>query len=151
MAQQPVSHNVHIPTSAHHRVLIVDDESAILFAYRKLIEPQGFDVDTCENIYEAMALVRTRPYLAIITDMRFEGTDNEDGIELIRFIREMQPDAGIIVSTGYGNEELKRTTRAMGAVRYFEKPLEPSAILTFLKELSSPELSDLCLESGIHC
>jgi len=115
---------------AKHRVLIVDDELAILFAYRKLIEAEGFEVDTCENIYEAMALIRLCAYLAIITDIRLAGTENEDGIELLQFIKEIQPDSRVIVTTGYGNEELKRTTHSLGAAHYFEKPVVPADILS---------------------
>lgn len=125
-----------LPTTPKQRVLIVDDERAILFAYRRLIESAGFEVDACENIHEAMALIRMRPYLAIITDLRFEGTDNEDGVELLHFIREMQPEARAIIATGYGSEELEQTTRNMGAERYFEKPVLPSAILSVLTTLS---------------
>lgn len=132
---------MHILPVVRQRILIVDDESAILFAYRKLIEPEGFEVDTCENIYEAMVMIRTRPYLAIITDMRLEGTVNEDGIELLHFIRELQPNARTIVATGYGSEELKRTTQTLGAAHYFEKPVFPSSILAALKALSTSVLS----------
>ena len=120
-----------------HRVLVVDDESALLFAYRKLIESENYVVDACDNLVEAMELVRTHPYLAIITDMRLEGTDNADGLELVEYIREMQPDAKVIIATGYGTEELKRITESLGAAHYFEKPVKPSVILEVLKVLST--------------
>jgi DNA-binding NtrC family response regulator len=141
MTLQPAPHTRPVLPAARQRVLIVDDESAIHFAYRKLIEPEGFDVDTCENLSEAMAMIRTRPYLAIITDIRLQGTDNEDGIELLHFIRKMQPVARVIIATGYGNEELKQTTQTLGAEHYFEKPVRPSLILTALKALSMAVLS----------
>ncbi len=137
MTPRPAPHTRPVLPAARQRVLIVDDESAILFAYRKLIELEGFGVDTCENLFEAMAMIRTRPYLAIITDMRLQGTDNEDGIELLHFIREMQPDARVMISTGYGNEELRQTTQTLGASHYFEKPVRPSQILTALKAMST--------------
>lgn len=124
------------------RILVVDDESSILFALRKLIEAEEFDVDTSETLAEAMAMIRTLPYLAIITDMRLEGTGNEDGIELLRFIREMQPDARVIISTGYGNAQLQAETQILGAAYYFEKPVQPSLILTALKALNATVRSE---------
>jgi DNA-binding NtrC family response regulator len=136
MTPQSVKPSKEIIPVARHRVLVVDDEIAIHFAYRKLIEPEGYDVDYSANLQDAMALIRIRPYLAIITDMRLGGTDNEDGIELLRFIKEMQPEARIIISTGYGNENLRQTTLALGASSFFEKPVPPTAILSALKTIS---------------
>lgn len=142
MTQQPAPHSIPNLPATRLRVLVVDDEGAILFAYRKLIEPEGFEVDTCENLSEAKILIRARPYQAIISDMRLEGTDNADGIELLLFIREMQPDARVIIATGYGSEELKKTTQSLGATHYFDKPVLPSAILSVLNTLSNAVLND---------
>src|ERR1035437_4132260 len=111
MTSLSVIHNRPILSTARQRVLVVDDEFSILFAYRKLIETEGFEVDTCDNLIEAMAMIRNRTYLAIITDLRLEGSDNEDGIELLHLIREIQPDTRVIVATGYGSEELKHKTQ----------------------------------------
>jgi DNA-binding NtrC family response regulator len=129
-------HTMPIIDAARQRVLIVDDECATLFAYRKLIKSEGFEVDTCEKLSDALAMIQTQPYLVIITDMRLAGSDNEDGIALLYFIREMQPEARVIIATGYGNDELKQTTQALGATHYFEKPVMPSAILNVLKTQS---------------
>lgn len=124
-------------SSETHRILIVDDERAVLFAYRRLIETEGFEVDTCESLSEAMAMICRRLYLAVITDMRLAGTDNEDGIELLHFIKKMQSDTRVIIATGYSNEDLKQTSQTLGAAHYFEKPVLPSAILTALKTISA--------------
>jgi DNA-binding NtrC family response regulator len=133
MTSLSVTDNRPILPTARQRVLVVDDEIAILFAYRKLIETEGLEVDACDNLEEAMDMIRNRPYLAIITDMRLEGSDNEDGIELLHLIREIQPDARVIVVTGYGSEELKHKTQTLGAMYYFEKPVLSSAIMTAIK------------------
>jgi len=134
-----------------HRILVVDDESAILFAYRRLIETEGFGVDTCETIQEAIELIRARTYLAIITDMRLAGTDNEDGIELLLSIREIQPAAKVIIATGYGTEKLQQSTQTLGAAHYFEKPVQPSAIVTILDQLRAALFSDSRLELADSC
>ena len=129
------------PTVPQYRVLVVDDEHAILFAYRKLIKPEGFIVDTCENIQEAIDLIRLHLYLAIITDMRLSGTDNEDGIELLLSIRDIQPDARVVITTGHGSEKLKQSTQTLGVAHYFEKPVPPSSIVNVLNELRTAFLS----------
>lgn len=120
------------PPTLPRRVLIVDDEPAIHFAYRRLIERQGITVDSCTGFHEATALLLTRRYGAIIADLRLSGTDNEDGMEVVRFARDKQPEAGVILVTGYGNQEIGKAALALGAVRYYEKPVLPEVIMAAL-------------------
>lgn len=137
---------VHIP----HRVLMVDDEPAILFAYRKLIEREGLGVDISTNLQGAMEHVRARPYLAVITDLRLAGTDNMDGLEVLRFIRQERPGTRLICATGYGSCALQQQVLDLGASHYLEKPVQPATILTILRGLK--DLADAVLKqpSG-HC
>jgi len=115
------------------RILIVDDEAATLFAYKKLIEREGIGVDVCESLDDAIVQIKARPYYAIIADLRLAGTDNADGLEILRFVREKRMETEVIIVTGYGNKEIEQTAIAMGASYYFEKPVLPSAILEVLK------------------
>jgi len=118
-----------------HRVLIVDDEPAICFAYRKLLEIERFGCDICESIEVATALLKTNNYFAVISDVRFAGSDNEDGVHLLSIVRKEQPQAKMILVTGYGNDEIKKTAYELGASHYFEKPVQPSLILNLLRAL----------------
>ena len=114
------------------RVLIVDDEPAILFAYRKLIERESIVVDISRSLDEAMEMISKHQYFAIIADMRLAGTDNVDGLELLQVIRKERPGTRVILATGYGNSEIEQKALALGASHYFEKPVTPSAILAAL-------------------
>ncbi|OGR23619.1 MAG: hypothetical protein A2X58_02315 [Nitrospirae bacterium GWC2_56_14] len=130
----------HIPLQAENsvakqRILVVDDEPAVLFAYRKLIEREGIGVDISINHQGAMNQVRANQYLAVITDLRLEGTENTDGLKIIHAIREHHPDTKIIMVTGYGNKEIEQMAFASGVNHYFEKPVRPSLILDALKPL----------------
>jgi DNA-binding NtrC family response regulator len=118
-----------------HRVLIVDDEPAICFAYRKLLESELFGSDVCETIDDALALLNRHEYFAVISDVRFAGSDNEDGVYFVSVVRKVQPQAKVILVTGYGSDELKKTARELGASHYFEKPVMPSLILSLLRGL----------------
>ena len=116
------------------RVLVVDDEPAILFAYRKLIEKDGMTVDTSTNLEEAIRHVRARHYLAVIADMRLTGTDNKDGLEILRFIQKERPETKTILATGYGDSEIEKMARVLGVSYYFKKPVQPADILSALRE-----------------
>ena len=115
--------------SVRARILVIDDEPAVLFAYRKLIEKDGITVDICENIEDALKQIRSQCYLAVIADMRLAGTDNGDGLEILRCVRHEQPDAITILATGYGDSEIEKTARAIGVTHYFKKPVPPADIL----------------------
>lgn len=118
-----------------HRVLIVDDEPAICFAYRKLFESERFAFDICECVETAIDFLEKKDYFAVISDLRFAGIGNEDGIRLVSVARKELPQANVILVTGYGNDEAKRTALALGASHYFEKPINPSLILSLLQTL----------------
>lgn len=134
-----------------HRVLIVDDEPAICFAYRKLFERERFDVDLCESVDAAMALLNMNTYFAVISDVRFTGSGNEDGVYFVSVVRKEQPQAKVILVTGYGSDELKKTARELGASHYFEKPIMPSVILSLLRALhlvaDENEEKDECIKN----
>lgn len=119
----------------HHRVLIVDDEPSICFAYRKLLESERFNFDICESVAAALAYLNKYEYFAVISDVRFAGSDNTDGVYFVSVVRKVQPESKIILVTGYGSEELKRTVDELGASHYFEKPVKPSIILSLLRSL----------------
>ncbi|MDD2582424.1 MAG: response regulator [Desulfuromonadaceae bacterium] len=113
----------------------MDDEPAICFAYRKLFESERFAFDICEDVDAAIDFLKTKDYFAVISDLRFAGVDNEDGIRLVSAARKELPQTEIILVTGYGNDEVKKTALALGASHYFEKPTNPSLILSLLRAL----------------
>jgi len=121
--------------SETHRVLIVDDEPAICFAYRKLLESERFGFDICEHVEAGIAHLSVTDYFAVISDVRFAGSDNEDGVHFMSVVRKAQPQAKVILVTGYGSDELKKSANELGAYRYFEKPVNPSLILSLLRTL----------------
>lgn len=117
------------------RVLVVDDEPAVLFAYRKLMEHEGMTVDVSSTLQGALEQIRANPYLAVITDLRLSGTDNRDGLEVMRVLQQERPETKVICTTGYGCCEIEQQVRQLGAEHYFEKPVSPHAIVDILKKL----------------
>lgn len=118
-----------------NRVLIVDDEPGILFAYRKLLEQQGIVVDSCDCVCKALNYLSQHQYLAVVADIRLQGTDSTDGLHLIREVRQQQPAAGVIVASGASDEQIRQTASELGVHHYLEKPVNPSVILELLNSL----------------
>lgn len=119
----------------HDRVLIVDDEPGILFAYRKLLEQEGISVDSCDCLCEALDYLARHRYLAVVTDMRLNGSDPADGLSLLRAVRDRQPDAQLIVASGTSDEHVRTTAAGLGVAHYLEKPINPTRIVTLLSDL----------------
>ena len=129
------SHTCCRPDCLCNRVLIVDDEPGILFAYRKLLEQKGLVVDSCDCLCEALDYLEKHHYLAVVADMRLQGTDTVDGLDLVREVRRRQPAAGIIVASGTSDQKTRQSASELGVDHYLEKPIHPSRILDLLIQL----------------
>lgn len=118
-----------------HRVLIVDDEPGILFAYRKLLEQQGLIVDSCDCLCEALNYLEKHQYLAVVADMRLQGVDTVDGLDLVREVRRLQPETGVIVASGTSDRNTRQAASDLGVDHYLEKPVHPAFVLDLLIQL----------------
>ncbi|MEA2063361.1 MAG: response regulator [Gemmatimonadota bacterium] len=132
-----------------NRLLLMDDESAILFAYRKFFQHQGIAVDTVETRGEALNLLRQNTYLAVILDLSLCGSNGEEGFELIDVVKGHYYRTKIIIVTACGSPEIEARAYRLGADCYFEKPVSTGIIRDKLKDLGFPmEIVDNRQEIG---
>jgi DNA-binding NtrC family response regulator len=110
------------------RILVVDDEEPILFAIRDYFEPLGWQVDCAQELEEAEALLSHIRYTLLIADLRLSGIHSNEGLELIRFVRERSPWTRVIVLTGYGSMEIETEAVGRGVDAFLQKP-QPLAAL----------------------
>jgi two-component system KDP operon response regulator KdpE len=99
------------------RILVVDDEPAIVRAVRANLDRHGFRVDTASTAQEAIEHAQNRPDL-ILLDL---GLPDGDGLEVIRVVRE-QSNMPIIVLSARGGERDKVRALDLGADDYLTKP-----------------------------
>ncbi len=116
-------------------VLVVDDETTILFAFKKLLQTPGVHVDTAESMEDVKILLKDKFYDAVIADLRLSGVSGEEGLELIRFVKERNPETKCILITAFGNQEVMSRAYNLGATYYFEKPVSTNVIKDVLKNL----------------
>jgi DNA-binding response OmpR family regulator len=105
------------------RILLVDDEEAILFAFRQVLKGPKIIVDTASTVDDAKRLLDQRAYGGVIADLRLTGANKMDGFEVVSYARLAQPACKIIVATAYGDEKTKAHILGLGADWYFEKPV----------------------------
>lgn len=109
------------PDGTNIRVLIVDDEEAILRLSGRILERQGFIVERCLSSVEALAHVTERPgyYQLVITDLTMP---KKTGFQLAREIRDLEPNLPIILMSGF-NEALSTTELDhAGITTFIHKP-----------------------------
>jgi DNA-binding NtrC family response regulator len=116
-------------------VLVVDDEATILIAFKKLLESPELEVDVAESLEDAQELMSKRSYQAVIADLRLSGIAGEEGLEIIRYVKERDPETQIILITAYGNQDVMKRAYNMGASFYFEKPVSTNVIKNALKSM----------------
>ena len=118
------------------RILIMDDEEEIQDVLGKMLQHLGFTVDLANNGDQALALYkaasqRGKPYIATILDLTIPG--GMGGKETFRQIKDFDPCAQVIVSSGYSNDPVMANSSTFGFSGFIVKPYN---ILDLSKVLS---------------
>lgn len=108
-----------------NRLLLVDDDAAVLRAYKKMLEGRGFAVETASDGKDAIDKLKAGAYDVIVSDVSMP---HMDGLEFLRNVRRHDLDVPVILMTG--SPELGTAMRAFefGAFRYVVKPVDPETL-----------------------
>ncbi|MEE4112175.1 MAG: response regulator [Desulfobacteraceae bacterium] len=123
-AQEPAPRQT-AQAPAHPSILVVDDEVAVNNNIRKILAKKGYQVDQAVTREEAMDCIGAKNYGLVLLDLRIPGVK---GLELLKAIGEKNPDAKVIMITGYASIETAVEAARMGAVDYLPKPFTPDEI-----------------------
>ncbi len=107
-------------------ILIVDDEPVVIKSCERILQPEGYMVKGSSGAQEAMGLLKNNAFDIIITDLKMPEVD---GIELIRWLRNINPSVGIIVITGYPSQESIKDALELGIIDYLPKPFSPEILI----------------------
>ncbi|NWF76435.1 MAG: response regulator [Nitrospirae bacterium] len=116
-------------------ILLVDDEKALLLAFKKFLQSPKINVDTAETFNEVKSMLEKKVYDVIITDLRLTGTSKEEGLNIINMTKEKNPETQVILLTAYGNQEIMEKAYQLGAAYYFEKPVSVNVLKEALMNL----------------
>ncbi len=113
------------PAPAHPHILVVDDEVAVNNNIRKILAKKGYQVDQAVSRQEALDHLDQRRYSLVLLDLRIPGVK---GLELLEAVVDKNPEAKVIMITGYASIETAVEAARMGAVDYLPKPFTPDEI-----------------------
>jgi DNA-binding NtrC family response regulator len=114
-----------------HRILIVDDEQDTCANLSDILSDLGYHVDTANDGFAALELVKKNDYDIALLDLRMPGMD---GVELYRRIREVSAGTVAIVVTAYASSDTAKSARSAGAWQILSKPVNIGKLLNLVTE-----------------
>jgi two-component system response regulator HydG len=107
------------------RILIADDNDGMRDGMALSLSRLGHDVQAVKAGADALASYKKRQPDAVITDLRMIPMD---GIEVVKRLREMDPDATVMVVTAHGTISTAVEAMKAGAIDFVEKPFTPEVL-----------------------
>jgi CheY-like chemotaxis protein len=115
------------------RVLVVDDEPAILFGLSEALADarRGIAVVTAAGGHEALQILESQKIDLVLTDLRMPEVD---GFELLAYLRRDLPHVPVILMTAHGADELARVGGVADEFECFSKPIDLSALRQHIQD-----------------
>ena len=113
-------------------ILIVDDNADIRNILNELIVDAGYQTRIAANYQQALKEINKKIPDVAIFDVKLDKGDN-DGIELLSYIKSKNKDVPVIIITGHANIEMAVNSLKLGAFEFIEKPFDQTRLLNFIK------------------
>jgi two-component system, NtrC family, response regulator HydG len=114
------------------RLLFVDDEQGIRVTLSAILRRYGFTVTLAATVAEAIDEIKAQEFDLLLCDLSIDREN--DGLEVIRVMREVNPQCVTIVLTGYPNQESAEEAVSLGIDDYIAKPTNADMLVALLAE-----------------
>ncbi len=118
------------------KILLIDDEEFVRIALTEALQAEGCHVTAATSGKAGLDALRTASFDCVITDLRMPGTD---GLTVLRWVREHQPDTDVILLTGHGDVTVAVEAMKTGAWDFLVKniPFDPASVASTLAKLKA--------------
>ncbi|OPY58565.1 MAG: C4-dicarboxylate transport transcriptional regulatory protein DctD [Pelotomaculum sp. PtaU1.Bin035] len=113
-------------------ILLIDDDGDCLDGLATALEPAGNRCDKFTAPGEAVEAYQQNQYDVVITDMKMPGMN---GIQVLKKIRSLNPEAKVIINTGYGDVDTAIAAVNNGAYAFFGKPIDLADLMETLEKI----------------
>jgi EAL domain-containing protein (putative c-di-GMP-specific phosphodiesterase class I) len=103
------------------RVLLLDDDATVLKSYARVLERAGFTVVRRSSGADVARVLGQASFDVVVSDISMPGMD---GTEVLRLVRERDPDLPVILMTGAGDLRSAAKAVELRAMRYLLKPVD---------------------------
>jgi two-component system NtrC family sensor kinase len=112
------------------RLLIIDDEEGIRRLLALSLASDGHEVSTASGGEEGIEIFKSESPTIVLTDIKMPGID---GIEVLKQVKELSPDAEVIMITGHGDMDLAIDALKLDASDFLNKPIKDEALSVALR------------------
>ncbi|MBU8849076.1 MAG: response regulator [Desulfobacterales bacterium] len=113
------------------RVLLVDDEKEFVLTLSERLQMRDMATAVVYNGKSALDLIHNDAPEVMIIDLKMPGID---GMEVLKKVKQTQPEIKVIVLTGHGSEQDKQKCMDLGAFAYMQKPIDINILSETLKK-----------------
>lgn len=124
------------PEHAGGKILVVDDDEAVLTLLSDILTHAGYEVSTAQDGVKALRMAQMESFDLLLTDLVMP---DRDGIEVIQSIRKHQPKLSIIAISGAFGGSMLRAAELLGAQATLPKPCSSSQLLTTIRKVLRSE------------
>ena len=112
------------------KLLVIDDEEAIVYMISEVLSDLGHEVVGAVTPEEGLERFEESAYDLVLVDIKMPGMN---GYELADALLSKDPEAKILINTGYPDDPLVRKALDRGAMGLVRKPFEIDKIFDYLK------------------
>ena len=115
----------------YRTILVVDDDKSILRTFTRILQKNGYKIDTAETGKEAIEKANKNQYDLALVDIRLP---DMDGTDLLAKIKKQLKNTIKIMITGFPSLESGVKALDEGADAYLVKPVKPEELLMLIRE-----------------
>ncbi len=107
-------------------ILIIDDEKGLRYGTQRLLEDEGYSVDTAENGEEGIRLGTSKEFDVALIDLKMPDID---GMDVLKEIITVHPNTICFIATAYASYDTAIQATRLGAFGYIPKPFTPEELI----------------------
>src|SRR5450432_3352674 len=111
------------------RILIIDDDMDMCQLLGHFLQRKGFETDSAHTGNKGLAKFKEAKFDVVLCDFRL---GDMDGKKVLQKIKSMDPDAVVIIITGYSDVKMAVEVMRHGAFDYITKPLIPEEVINVI-------------------
>jgi DNA-binding NtrC family response regulator len=117
------------------RVLIADDQPAVIEAMRLLLKGEGFEIKAVASPSDVVEALSRQPFDVALIDLNYtrDTTSGQEGLDLLARLREIDATLPVVVMTAWGSVGLAVEAMRRGARDFVQKPWDNERLLTILR------------------
>jgi DNA-binding NtrC family response regulator len=124
-------------TSSEKLIMIVDDNDSLTNTLSKILQRKGFNVTIANSGSAALEIIKVKPNVdVVLMDIKMPDLN---GVETFKLMKEITPDAIVIMMTAYAVEDLIAEVLNAGAYGIIRKPMDIEKTITLIDDAISKE------------